>query len=97
MRTLKVVIAVALLLCLLPLPYGYYELVRWGGMVFFGVLAFNSYQRKQEGWTVAYAALALLFQPFFKIALGRGMWNVVDVAVAGLLLWTLWTEKSKTE
>ncbi len=37
----------------------------------------------------------LLFQPFFKIAFGRGMWNVVDVAVAGLLLWTVWKEKSK--
>ena len=23
--------------------------------------------------------------------------NVVDVAVAGLLLWTMWKEKSKTE
>ena len=95
MRPLKTIIAVALLLCLLPLPYGYYELVRWGGMVCLGVLAFQSYQQKQEGWTVAYAALALLFQPFFKIALGRDVWNVVDVAVAGLLLWTVWKEKSK--
>lgn len=46
---------------------------------------------------VAYAALAILFQPFFKIALGRGMWNVVDVAVAGLLLWTVWKDKDKKE
>ena len=77
MRTFKVIIAAALLLCLLPLPYGYYELVRLGGMVCFGVLTFHSYQQKLEGWMVAYAALAILFQPFFKIALGRGMWNVV--------------------
>lgn len=97
MRPLKIIIAVALLLCLLPLPFGYYELVRLGGMVCFVVLAYQSYQQKQEGWTVAYAALVLLFQPFFKIALGRGVWNVVDVAVAGLLLWTVWKEKSKTE
>lgn len=97
MRPLKIIIAVALLLCLFPLPYGYYELVRLGGMVCFAVLAYRSYQQKQEGWTVAYAALALLFQPFFKIVLGRGVWNVVDVAVAGLLLWIVWQEKSKTE
>lgn len=97
MRTLKIVIAVALLLCLLPLPYGYYELVRLGGMVCFCVLAFNSYKQKQEEWIVVYAALAILFQPFFKIALGRGMWNVVDVAVAGLLLWTVWKDKDKKE
>lgn len=95
MRIFKVVIAVALLLCLLPLPYGYYELVRLGGMVCFGVLAFYSYQQKREDWTVAYAALAVLFQPFCKIALGREMWNVVDVAIAGLLLWTVWKERNK--
>lgn len=73
MRQLKIIIAVALLLCLLPLPYGYYELVRLGEMVCFAILAYQSYQQKQEGWTVAYAALALLFQPFFKIVLGRGV------------------------
>lgn len=94
---MKFIITAALLLCLLPLPYGYYELVRLGGMVCFGVLAYHSYQQKQEGWMVVYVALALLFQPFFKIALGRDVWNVVDIAVAELLLLTLWAEKSKTE
>ena len=93
MRILKVVIAGALLLCLLSLPYGYYELVRWGGMVCFGVLAFYSYQQKEEGWMVAYAALAVLFQPFCKIALGRSVWNAIDVAVAGLLMWTVWKKR----
>ena len=34
-----------------------------------------------------FAALALLFQPFFKVALGRVVWNIVDVIVAiGLLI-----------
>lgn len=57
----------------------------------------ESYQQKQEGWTVAYAALAILFQPFFKIALGRGVWNVVDVDIACLLLWTTWKEWNKKD
>jgi hypothetical protein len=30
---------------------------------------------------IIYGGLALLFQPFFKIALGREMWNIVDVVV----------------
>lgn len=95
MKVLRVVLAIALLLCLFPFPYGYYSLVRFGAMVCFGALAYHSYQQKREDWTVAYAALAVLFQPFCKIALGRGMWNVVDVAVAGLLLWTVWKERNK--
>ena len=36
---------------------------------------------------IIYAVLAILFQPFFKIALGRDLWNVVDVIVgAGLIV-----------
>jgi len=95
MKVLKIVTSIALLLCLNPLPYGYYTLVRWGAMVVFGVLAYHSYQQKEEGWMVGYIALAILFQPFAKIALGRSMWMIVDVAVAGLLLWTLWKDKDK--
>ncbi|MBP5375388.1 MAG: hypothetical protein J6Y38_03540 [Bacteroidaceae bacterium] len=36
----------------------------------------------------------LLFQPFIKIALGRTMWNIVDVIVAILLVW-LWIKERK--
>jgi hypothetical protein len=36
---------------------------------------------------IIYIGLAILFQPFFKIALGRELWNVVDVVVAiGLIV-----------
>jgi hypothetical protein len=35
---------------------------------------------------IVFGALALLFQPFFKIALGRILWNIVDVIVAGMLI-----------
>ena len=34
-----------------------------------------------------YGGLALLFQPFYKVALGRQMWNTVDVIVGlGLII-----------
>jgi hypothetical protein len=36
---------------------------------------------------IIYGGLALLFQPFFKISLGRQIWNIVDVVVGiGLLI-----------
>ena len=46
---------------------------------------------------VIYAALALLFQPFFKIALGRDLWNVVDVVVGIGLLVSLFLPKKQIE
>lgn len=39
--------------------------------------------------------LALLFQPFIKIALGRILWNVVDVSVGVGLLLSLTTTKKE--
>lgn len=36
-----------------------------------------------------FAALAILFQPFMKIALGRVIWNVVDIIVAVGLIYLI--------
>ena len=89
------ILAAMLLLCLAPLPYGYYMLVRWAAMVVFAVLALNYYSENKKELAVTFGALALLFQPFIKIALGRTIWNIVDVAVAILLLVLIFTENKK--
>ena len=81
-----IVLSVLLLLCLAPMPYGYYQLVRFIAAVVFIVLAWHHYNTKEVYLSVVFGALALLFQPFIKIALGRTMWNIVDVIVAGMLI-----------
>lgn len=86
-KLIKIGLAILFFLCLLKMPYGYYELVRFLALVGFAVLAYQGYQQKNQTATIIYAALALLFQPFFKIALGRDLWNIVDVIVGvGLLV-----------
>lgn len=88
------ILSILLLLCLLPMPYGYYMLVRFVSMVAFGVMAYRYYTQSKVALTVTFASLALLFQPFIKIALGRTIWNVVDVIVA-ILLMLLWMKERK--
>jgi hypothetical protein len=83
------VLAIALIVCLFPMPYGYYSLVRFAGMIIFGCMAFNLYKKEKMPLCVITGSLALLFQPFFKIVLGRTIWNVVDILVAILLVF-LW-------
>jgi hypothetical protein len=39
--------------------------------------------------------LAILFQPFFKIALGRALWNVIDVVVGIGLIVSLFKSDNK--
>lgn len=82
-------LAVALIVCLFPMPYGYYTLVRFVAMILFGCMACSFYKEEKIPLCILFVALALLFQPFMKVALGRTMWNVIDVilAVALVILW----------
>ena len=87
MKKILLILSLLLLLCLASMPYGYYQLVRFVAMVVFGVMAYKYYEEKKNALAITFGALALLFQPFIKVALGRTMWNVVDVAVAiGLIV-----------
>lgn len=69
------------------MPYGFYQLVRFVGMAGFVFLAYQANKENKQTETFIYGALALLFQPFFKIALGRELWNIVDIVVGiGLII-----------
>lgn len=95
MKYITFSLAAMLLLCLAPMPYGYYMLVRWAAMVVFAVTAFNYYAESKKELAITFGALALLFQPFIKIALGRTIWNIVDVVAAILLIILFFTEYKK--
>ena len=84
---IKILLALLFLLCLLEMPYGYYQFVRFAAMVGFTYLAFSANKQNNKSEAFIYIALAILFQPFLKIALGRTLWNVLDILVGvGLLL-----------
>lgn len=69
--------------CLLDMPYGYYQFVRFTAMVSFAYLGYSAKEQNNKNEMFIYIALALLFQPFIKIALGRTIWNIVD-AITGI-------------
>ena len=85
-NTIKIILAVLFFVCLLDMPYGYYQVVRFAVMIGFIKLEYNSYENKQQAFVILYVCLAILFQPFVKIALGRELWNALDVIVADGLI-----------
>lgn len=85
-NVLKVVLAVLLLLCLADMPYGYFVFVRIVAMIGFAILAYQASRMEHNTETIIYVGLAILFQPLIKIALGRPIWNIVDVIVAAGLI-----------
>ena len=91
MKYVPLYLAAVLLLCLAPMPYGYFTLVRILSTVVFGLYAYRCFVAKKEGLTWAFVTLALLFQPFAKVGLGRTVWNIIDVIVAiGLIAMFFW-------
>lgn len=86
-RIIKIFLSLILFLCLAKMPFGYYQFVRFASLIGFTILAYQANQKGRHTEMLIYGGLALLFQPFLKIALGRQMWNVVDVIVGiGLLI-----------
>jgi len=74
--------AVLLLLCLLDMPYGFFQLVRFLALVSFSLLAYNAHLKGNNFHFIIYLALAVLFQPLLKISFGRDFWNIIDIVVA---------------
>jgi hypothetical protein len=90
---LKITLAILLFGCLMDFPYFYFQFVRFASTAGFAYLAYEAYEQKNQRDLIIFIVLALLFQPFEKIALGRELWNVVDVVVAVYLISTM--KKSK--
>ncbi len=87
-NTIKIILSILLFLCLADMPYGFYQFVRFAAIIGFGILAFQSSESENKTFVIVYGALALLFQPFFKIALGRDLWKSVSGLPVRLLVET---------
>jgi hypothetical protein len=86
-KAIKIILAILFFLCLADMPYGFFQFVRFATLIGYAVLAYHANQQRRQTEMIIFVGLVLLFQPFFKIALGRQMWNIVDVVVGiGLLI-----------
>ncbi len=75
------------------MPYGYFQLIRFLGMTTFAWLAYIDNSKKDKTLFIIWVASALLINPIIKIALGRTIWNIIDVVWAILLVATIWVDK----
>lgn len=92
-KIIKSVLAILLMLCLLKMPFGYYELVRFISLIGFWYLGFISYKKGNQNEMIVFVSLALLFQPFIKVALGKDIWNIIDVLVSIGLIFSIFNKQ----
>ena len=90
---LKIALAILFFLCLLDMPYGYFQLVRFAALIGFLILAFKANEQGQKVEAIIFVCLAILFQPLVKIALGREIWNIVDVVVGIILIGSIFFKR----
>lgn len=96
-KFIKIALSILLFLCLLKMPYGYYEFIRFAALVGFAFLAYQANEAGDNKAIFIYVGLALLFQPFFKVALGRQTWNIVDVIVGLGLIASIFIKQKGTQ
>ncbi len=89
----RIALAVLLLVCLLQMPYGYYQLVRFIAVVGFAILAYYEYERKNIPVVIVFVCLMVIFQPLAIIPLGKVVWNIVDVVVVVGLVVSVFVRK----
>lgn len=94
-KAIKIILAVLFFLCLLDMPYGFFQVVRFAALVGFVILAYQANEKENKTEMIIFICLAVLFQPLMKISLGRQVWNVVDVIVGVALIASIFISKKK--
>lgn len=78
----SLILAVALIVCLLPLPYGFYTLIRLATTIIAACWVYRFYIHHRIVHAIIAGTIALLFQPLIKVTLDRLTWNIVDIILA---------------
>ena len=95
-KAFKIVLAVVFFHCLLEVPYGFFQVLRFVALVDFAVLAYQANEKENKTEMIIFIYLAVLFQPLLRISLSRQVWNVVDVIVGVGLIASIFIGKNKS-
>ena len=90
-RFIKIGLAILFFLCLLDMPHGFYQFVRFVALIGFAILAYQANNHVRQPEIFIYIRLAIIFQPLIKISFGRQLWSKIDVVVGiGERLGSFW-------
>jgi len=88
-----IVAVIMLIVAVAPLPYGYYQFLRWiicGISIF---VAYESYEWGKSWATWVFIPVAILFNPLFPIYLDKSTWRPIDIFCAFLFASSLFLSR----
>ncbi|GLS30552.1 hypothetical protein SAMN04488498_103132 [Mesorhizobium albiziae] len=90
-RIVAIVAAVALAVAILPLPYGYYQVLRLGIFAAGLYCGIKAKSAGNDGLGYCLFFTALVFNPFLPIYLSREIWLPLDLLSAALFGFTAYS------
>lgn len=85
-NNVKILIIVLALLCLLDLPYRYYQLFRIFGTIGLAYLAWNEYIAIIKFMTIKFGINAILFNPIIILSFNSDAWQAIEIIFAIIIL-----------
>ena len=83
------VIVALILAAVTKQQYSYFTFLRWLMMIVSIYFAYQSYENKQIGLLIYYAAIVILFNPFEKFWFQKETWHLIDFIIAGITIFTI--------
>ncbi len=90
---LKFLLAIAFLLCLLRMPFSYYQIIRLLGMFGFIYFAYLDNKEKIKLTPLIFVIAAIVINPIVKIPFKRDTWQIIDLVFAVVLFLSVIFEK----
>lgn len=86
---------ITFLVLLLPWPYGFYVFGKWviTPIALYYAHVVNKHPDGQGLYAVLFIGIAILFNPFYYVPLGREVWQILNVASAAYLSWFTFSKK----
>jgi hypothetical protein len=70
-------------------PYYYYVLLRWVACPVFAWIGWKAYKRASGiAMIIAAGVLAVLFNPIIRVMLDREKWEILNIAMIGVAIWS---------
>lgn len=81
------IVVAALGAALLPLPYGYYQVMRWVVAASCAWLAVFAHRLGNENWVWCWAVVAGIYNPVFSVHASRAVWSAVNLGTIAIAVW----------
>ncbi len=84
--TYKIISSILLLLGILSLPYGYYQLLRILITLSAGISTFEFYNKNNQPMMYLFLLIAILFNPLLPLHFNKSIWIIIDLITALIFL-----------